>query len=77
MISQALMEYKELTLEQAAQVVILEKLVKEGANGGVVCLDTYGRPAMVFNTTGMFRGYANSEGDRIVRLFKESQVKSK
>ncbi|HBH47169.1 MAG TPA: beta-aspartyl-peptidase [Bacteroidales bacterium] len=73
----ALMEYKELTLEQAAQVVILEKLVKEGANGGVVCLDTYGRPAMVFNTTGMFRGYANSEGDRIVRLFKESQVKSK
>jgi isoaspartyl peptidase/L-asparaginase-like protein (Ntn-hydrolase superfamily) len=37
----------------------------------VICLDRFGRPAMVTNTTGMFRAYGNSEGERMVAIFRE------
>ena len=64
------MEYKGMDVEKAAQQVVMEKLMKAGGSGGVICLDRYGRPAMVTNTTGMFRAYGNSEGERIVAIFK-------
>ncbi len=67
----ALMEYKNLTVTEAAGEVVLNKLVDAGGDGGVVCLDKFGRPAMVFNTTGMFRGYVNSAGEHVVAMFKE------
>lgn len=67
----ALMEYKELTIEEAATLVVMEKLVAAGGDGGVVGLDQYGNPAMVFNTSGMFRAYGNSEGVRDVKMFKD------
>jgi len=67
----ALMEYKNLTVEGAAREVVMNKLVEAGGEGGVVCLDHYGRPAMVFNTTGMFRAYTNSDGDKLIGMFKE------
>ncbi len=61
----ALMEYKGVDVETAARTVVMEKLVEAGGDGGVICLDQYGRVAMVFNTTGMFRAYGNSEGERL------------
>ncbi len=67
----ALMEYKGMDVESAAKLVIEKKLVEAGGRGGVICLDQYGRHAMVTNTSGMFRAYGNSEGDRIVAIFKE------
>jgi beta-aspartyl-peptidase (threonine type) len=66
----ALMEYRGLDVESAAREVVENKLVKAGGSGGVICLDRYGRAAMVTNTTGMFRAYGNSDGDRIVAIFK-------
>jgi beta-aspartyl-peptidase (threonine type) len=68
----ALMEYKGLTVDEAAREVVMDKLVKAGGEGGVVCLDHLGRPAMIFNTTGMFRAYTNSEGEREVAMFAEN-----
>ncbi|MGC9342437.1 MAG: isoaspartyl peptidase/L-asparaginase [Bacteroidales bacterium] len=65
----ALMEYKGIDVEEAAGKVVLEKLAEAGGEGGVVCLDTLGRPAMVTNTSGMFRAYGNSSGDRMVAIF--------
>ncbi len=67
----ALMEYEDMTVEQAASEVVERKLVEAGGEGGVICLDRFGRPAMVTNTSGMYRAYANSEGDRIVAIFKQ------
>jgi len=57
-------------VERAAREVVENTLVKEGGSGGVICLDKYGRPAMVTNTSGMFRAYGNSEGERLVAIFK-------
>lgn len=67
----ALMEYKSMTVVEAAKEVILNKLVKAGGEGGVVCLDHNGNPAMIFNTSGMFRAYLNSSGARTVGMFAE------
>jgi len=65
-----LMEYKGYGVEQAADEVINKTLVEAGGEGGVICLDNYGRPAMVTNTSGMFRAYGNSEGEHLVAIFK-------
>ena len=66
-----LMEYKGYDVETAAKEVVEKQLVEVGGSGGVICLDKYGRPAMVTNTSGMFRAYGNSEGERLVAIFKE------
>jgi len=66
----ALMEYQGLDVEAAARRVVEEKLVEAGGSGGVICLDAYGRPAMITNTSGMFRAYGNSAGTEIVAIFK-------
>jgi len=65
-----LMEYKGYDVETAAKEVVEKQLVEVGGEGGVICLDRFGRPAMVTNTSGMYRAYGNSEGDRIVAIFK-------
>jgi beta-aspartyl-peptidase (threonine type) len=66
----ALMEYKGMDVESAAREVVERKLVEAGGSGGVICLDRYGRPAMITNTSGMFRAYGNSDGERLVAIFK-------
>jgi beta-aspartyl-peptidase (threonine type) len=65
-----LMEYKGYDVEHAAREVVEGTLVEVGGEGGVICLDKLGRPAMVTNTSGMFRAYGNSEGERMVAIFK-------
>ena len=67
----ALMEYKGMDVESAAREVVKNKLVKAGGSGGVICLDNKGNAAMVTNTPGMFRAYGNSDGERIVAIFKD------
>lgn len=66
----ALMEYKGYTVQQAAENIINEKLKAQGGDGGLIALDKNGNFTMTFNTEGMFRGYANSEGEIKVFLFK-------
>ena len=65
-----LMEYKGYDVEHAAREVVEKTLVEVGGDGGVICLDRFGRPAMVTNTSGMFRAYGNSDGERMVAIFK-------
>ncbi len=56
----ALMEYKGLTLQKAAEEVIHGKL--QPGDGGIIAVDRDGAIALVFNSEGMFRGAADSEG---------------
>ncbi len=65
----ALMEYAGLSLQKAAEKVVMEKLVAQKATGGVVALDAEGNIAMVFNTPGMYRGYRKSTGETEVAIF--------
>ena len=65
-----LMQYKGYDVERAAREVVEQTLVQVGGDGGVICLDKFGRPAMITNTSGMFRAYGNSEGEHLVAIFK-------
>jgi L-asparaginase / beta-aspartyl-peptidase len=56
----ALIEYKGLTLEEACNEMIFNKL-PEGA-GGLIAVDKNGNYYLPFNTSSMFRGVATSEG---------------
>ncbi|XXG55494.1 hypothetical protein AAC387_Pa03g3154 [Persea americana] len=56
----ALMEYKGLSLKEAAAYVI-EQCVPDG-NAGLVAVSATGEVTMPFNTTGMFRACATEDG---------------
>ncbi len=67
----AMMAYADFTLEQAAQIVVHEKLQDMQGSGGVIGIDAAGNVVTEFNSEGMFRGYKTSSGDTYVGLFKE------
>jgi L-asparaginase / beta-aspartyl-peptidase len=71
----ALMEYKGLTLREASELVVNEKLVKAGGSGGVICLDKSGNISMPFNSTGMFRGFATADGKEGIFIYKDEGIR--
>jgi beta-aspartyl-peptidase (threonine type) len=71
----ALMEYKNLSLAEASELVVNEKLVKAGGNGGVICVDKAGNVSMPFNSQGMFRAFATADGKEGVYIYKEEDLK--
>lgn len=71
----ALMEYKGLTLKEASELVVNEKLVKAGGSGGVISVDKSGNVSMPFNSTGMFRGFATADGKEGIFIYKDEGLK--
>jgi beta-aspartyl-peptidase (threonine type) len=71
----ALMEYKGLSLKEASDLVVNDKLVKAGGSGGVICLDKSGNVSMPFNSSGMFRGFATADGKEGIFIYKDEGVK--
>jgi len=66
----ALMKYKGLTVQQAADQVINKTLkAVPGADGGVIALDAKGNFAMPFNTEGMYRGWMGADGVAHVSIY--------
>jgi beta-aspartyl-peptidase (threonine type) len=65
-----LMEYRYLSLQEACNVVIKDKLVKLGGEGGLIAVDAKGNYDFCFNSAGMYRGMRNSAGDEIVAFYK-------
>jgi beta-aspartyl-peptidase (threonine type) len=67
----ALMEYRALPVQQAADLVIQQKLQKAGGDGGVIAIDKFGNMAVSFNSEGMYRAYINSDGKPVVEIYKD------
>ncbi|WP_346859945.1 isoaspartyl peptidase/L-asparaginase [uncultured Draconibacterium sp.] len=65
----ALMEYKNLSVKEACNEEI-KKLSELNGTGGVIAVDGDGNIAMEFNTSGMFRAFAKSNGEREIAIFK-------
>jgi beta-aspartyl-peptidase (threonine type) len=65
-----LMEYKGMTLQQAMDTVVNDKLLKMNGEGGMIGVDAEGNPALVFNSAGMYRGVKNSKGLSEVSIYK-------
>ena len=67
----ALMEYRALPVQQAADLVIKQKLQTLGGDGGIIAIDKFGNMAISFNSEGMYRAYINKEGKPVVEIYKE------
>jgi beta-aspartyl-peptidase (threonine type) len=67
----ALMEYGNLSLQQAADSVVMKKLPGLGGDGGIIALDRQGNFAMPFCTEGMYRGYITREGGGKTFIYKD------
>ncbi|MBK7994343.1 MAG: isoaspartyl peptidase/L-asparaginase [Blastocatellia bacterium] len=66
----ALMQYQKLSLKDASDKVVMDKLVKFGGAGGVICIDKDGNIAMPFNTPGMYRGSIDENGKITTSIFR-------
>ena len=64
----ALMEYKGLSLEQAATEAV-RQMAELGGTGGLVAIDRLGNIAMPFNTPGMYRASRTSDRPTQVAIF--------
>lgn len=66
-----LMEYKNMSLKQACEEVVMQKLKQLGGEGGLIALDQKGNYALIFNSSGMYRGWIDSEEQKYqTRIFK-------
>ena len=65
-----LIEYKGLSLKEACDIVVYDKLVKIGGEGGLIAIDKHGNIEMPFNSEGMYRACRNSNGRSEVLIYK-------
>ena len=65
----AMMEYKGMPVQAAAQTVI-DKVGKIGGTGGLIAIDRQGNFAMPFNTSGMYRGTVDVAGKISVEIYR-------
>ena len=68
----ALMEYSNLTVEDATKKVIA-KQTEMGGKGGLIALDKDGNVSMPFNTAGMYRGYITEEGVITIEIYEAQE----
>ncbi|MBS1731833.1 MAG: isoaspartyl peptidase/L-asparaginase [Bacteroidetes bacterium] len=66
-----LMEYKNISLQEAMHEVVHVKLVEMQGEGGMIGVDAQGNISMQFNSAGMYRAMQNSKGDREVGIYKD------
>jgi len=66
-----LIEYRGLSLEEACKLVVNDKLVKFGGEGGIIAADAKGKISMPFNSEGMYRGFVTSEDSASVSIYKD------
>jgi beta-aspartyl-peptidase (threonine type) len=65
-----LIEYKGLSLQEACEIVVQQKLVKIGGEGGLIAVDAKGNVDLPFNSEGMYRGMVRSGEARNVLIYK-------
>jgi beta-aspartyl-peptidase (threonine type) len=65
----ALMEYRGMKLQEAAQMA-LDAAKKIGGSGGLIAIDKNGEMALPFNTNGMYRGYVDPTGKLVLEIYK-------
>lgn len=66
-----LMEYKGMSLQEAAEEVVMKRLPKISGDGGLIAVDALGNIALPFNTEGMYRGAKSSTGTHTIAIYKD------
>ncbi|WP_175941188.1 isoaspartyl peptidase/L-asparaginase [Caballeronia sp. BCC1704] len=66
----AQMEYRGLTLEAAAEDVVMTKLPSIDGRGGLIAVDARGNVTLPFNTEGMYRGFARVGEQAVTAIYR-------
>jgi beta-aspartyl-peptidase (threonine type) len=64
------MEYKGLSLKAACDLVVYDKLVKIGGEGGLIAIDASGNIELPFNSEGMFRASIDRDANKSVMIYR-------
>jgi L-asparaginase / beta-aspartyl-peptidase len=67
----ARMEYQDIPLSQAAADVVMNRLVQQGGEGGIIAMDAQGNFTMPFNSSGMYRGHVGADGRTSTAIFRD------
>jgi beta-aspartyl-peptidase (threonine type) len=67
----ARVRYTGVSLERAADEVVMKVLAAQKGDGGVIAMDRRGNIAMPFNTPGMYRAWVDSKGSVVVKIFRD------
>jgi beta-aspartyl-peptidase (threonine type) len=65
-----LIEYKGLSLREACDTVVKDKLVKMGGEGGLIAVNASGGHCFSFNSAGMYRAVRDSKGYEEIAYYK-------
>lgn len=68
-----LMEYKNMSLQQACEEVVLKKLVAMHGEGGLIAVDADGNTTLIFNSEGMYRAMQSSDGTSLVAIYNDDK----
>lgn len=66
-----LMEYKGLSLKKACDIVVMDKLVKIGGEGGLIAIDAKGNIELPFNSEGMYRASKTQDEEMYIGIYKD------
>lgn len=67
----ARVRYTGVSIERAADDVVMKVLVTQRGGGGVIAMDPKGNITTPFNTSGMYRGWVKADGKIVVKIFRE------
>lgn len=69
----SMMEYKNMSVQEAADAVIHGKLQTLGGDGGVIAIDQKGNIGISFNSEGMYRAYIDEKGKAVVEIYGKNK----
>lgn len=67
----ALMDYGGLSLSEACERVVMEKLPALGGSGGLIAVDHEGNVALPFNSEGMYRAWGYAGDTSTTGIYRE------
>lgn len=67
----ALMDYGGLSLHEACEAVVMDKLPALGGSGGLIAVDHEGNIALPFNSEGMYRAWGYAGDAPSVGIYRE------
>ncbi|MEI6020343.1 MAG: isoaspartyl peptidase/L-asparaginase [Bacteroidota bacterium] len=66
-----LMAYKNFSLKEACNKVVMDKLVKLGGEGGLIAIDHLGNIELPFNSEGMYRASKKENGELYIGIYRD------
>ena len=67
----ALMELKNMKLNDACNEVVHKELIRLNGDGGLIAVDTQGKLELSFNTDGMYRAWKTQDTRANVEIYKD------